>query len=110
MYTHAYLYVTTYIVMHTSQLTANKSYGKGMENIGTRLLGRLTAGVDAFYLSVCTNKGKKLKNLIIQLNKKGYYGNVYCNAWIVVVTQCVSQFNFALVLCKWQDHKRVYCC
>lgn len=52
--------------MHTSQLTADKSYGKGMENIGTRLLGRITASVDAFYLSVCTNKGKKL---IIQLNK-----------------------------------------
>lgn len=69
MYTHVYLHVTTYIVMHTSQLTADKSYRKGMENIGTRLLGRITASVDAFYLSVCTNKGKKLKNLIIQLNK-----------------------------------------
>lgn len=42
--------------------------GNRRENIGTRLLGRLTAGVDAFYLSVCTNKGKKLKNLIIQLH------------------------------------------
>lgn len=69
MYTHAYLYVTTYIVMHTSRFTADKSYGKGMENIGTRLLGKLTASIDAFYLSVCTNKGKKLKNLVIQINK-----------------------------------------
>lgn len=69
MYTYAYLHVTTYIVIHTSQITADKSYEKGMENIGTRLLGKLTAGVDAFYLSVCTNKGKKLKNLIMQLNK-----------------------------------------